>query len=139
MELSAGAAVAWDSGESLIKQHGECQRNLEVLLHDCQGPKKHVSGKKNRQIYRSQLKSRLHKQGEDLTTLAQDITKLVRKAYPSVPAETKDKFALDSFIDSLNDSDMEWAISSRLVYQPMNMRPSEILAHEYEAFRTISP
>ena len=41
------------------------------------------------EIYRSQLKSRLHKKGEDLGTLAQDITKLVRKAYPSDPAETK--------------------------------------------------
>ena len=41
------------------------------------------------EIYRSQLKSRLHKKGDYLGTLAQDITKLVRKAYPSDPAETK--------------------------------------------------
>ena len=85
------------------------------------------------EIYRSQLKSSLRKKGKDLATLAQDITKLVRKAYPSVPAETKDKFALDSFIDSLNDSDMEWAI-----YQghPKTLQQASILAHEYEAFRT---
>ena len=121
--------------------HGTAQSILSDLSPDNRKSFHHLvealtirfEPKNQNEIYRSQLKSRLRKKGEDLATLAQDITKLVRKAYPSVPAETKDKFALDSFIDSLNDSDMEWAI-----YQghPKTLQQASILAHEYEAFRT---
>ena len=85
------------------------------------------------EIYRSQLKTRLRKKGEDLASLAQDLTKLVRKAYPTASTEMKGKFAMDAFIDALNDSDLEWS-----VYQghPKTLQEASKLAHEYEAFRT---
>ena len=84
------------------------------------------------EIYQSQLKTRLRKKGEDLATLAQDLMRLVRKAYPSVSPEMKDKFAMDAFMDALNDSDLEWS-----VYQghPKSLHDASKLAHEYEAFR----
>ena len=58
--------------------------------------------------------------------------RLVRKAYPSLSPEMKDKFAMDAFMDALNDSDLEWS-----VYQghPKSLHDASKLAHEYEAFR----
>ena len=42
----------------------------------------------------------------------------------------QDRFALDAFIDALNNSDMEWAV------HPFSLQDASKVAHEYEAFRT---
>ena len=85
------------------------------------------------EIYRARLKTRIRKKDEDLGTLAQEISHLVRKAYPSVSIEMQDRFALDAFIDALNDSDMEWAVHQG---HPVSLQDASKVAHEYEAFRT---
>ena len=84
-------------------------------------------------IYRARLKTRIRKKDEDLGTLAQEISRLVRKAYPLVSIEMQDRFALDAFIDALNDSDMEWAVHQG---HPVSLQDASKVAHEYEAFRT---
>ena len=45
----------------------------------------------------------------------------------------QDRLALDAFIDSLNDSDMEWAVHQG---HPVWLQDASKVAHEYEAFRT---
>ena len=70
------------------------------------------------EIYQSQLKTRLRKKGEDLATLAQDLMRLVRKAYPVSP-EMKDKFAMDAFMDALNDSDLVMTVYQGHPKSPM--------------------
>ena len=43
----------------------------------------------------------------------------------------KDKFAMDAFMDALNDSDLEWSVYQR---HPKSLHDASKLAHEYEAF-----
>ena len=62
------------------------------------------------EVYRAQLKGRLRKRSELLTELTQDVRKLARKAYPTVPVSARDELAADAFIDALNDVEMEWFI-----------------------------
>ena len=59
------------------------------------------------EVYRAQLKTLVRKRDEDLGSLAQDIARLDRKAYPSTSLAARDKLTVDSFLDALNDSDME--------------------------------
>ena len=84
------------------------------------------------EVFRAQLKSRLRTKGESLSSLAQDIKKLVRKAYSQASPEMKDKFAKESFIDALNDQDLEWTIFQG---HPSSLPEAIRLAHEYEAFK----
>ena len=84
------------------------------------------------EIFRSKLKNRVCGQSEALTELAQDLKMLVRKAYPDTSSEMRDRFAKDSFIYSLHDPDLEWAIQQG---RPQTMQDALKLSHEYEAFR----
>ena len=79
-----------------------------------------------------QLKTLVRKKDEDLGSLAQDIARLVRKAYPSTSLAARDKLTLDGFVDALNDSDMEWAIHQG---HPTTLQDASKLAHEYGAFK----
>ena len=63
------------------------------------------------EMYRAQMKSKLRGRAEPIPELGQDIKRLVRLAYPSAPLEVGEQLARDCFIDSLNDSEMEWAFS----------------------------
>ncbi|KAK3600191.1 hypothetical protein CHS0354_029960 [Potamilus streckersoni] len=67
-----------------------------------------------------------------LTKLAQDIKHLVQLAYPTVPLQVREQLAIYYFIDSLNDSELEWS-----VFQPKSQTVVDVLqiGHECEAFR----
>ncbi len=84
------------------------------------------------EMYRAQLKNRVRKRSEQVPELAQDIQKLVRKAYPTAVADTRDRLSRDNFIDALNDGEIEWA-----VYQgkPSTLEEAAKLALEFESFR----
>lgn len=64
--------------------------------------------------------------------LAQDINRLVRRAYPQATSDLRDQIAKDCFIDSLNEHELEW-----FVYQgkPKSVDEATQLALEYEAFQ----
>ncbi len=83
------------------------------------------------ELYRSQLRNRFRKQKEDLNALSADIKRLVRKAYPRAGQETKEKLARDSFIDSLNDANMELAVHQG---HSTTLEGAVRVALEYEAF-----
>ncbi|CAC5407814.1 unnamed protein product [Mytilus coruscus] len=59
------------------------------------------------EIFRSKVKSRVREKGETLPELAQDVKRLVRFAYPTAGVELRDQLALDCFIDSLGDAEMQ--------------------------------
>ena len=62
------------------------------------------------EVFRSQLKGYTRKRSEPLTELCQTIKKLIRKAYPNAPSETREQFATDVFVDALNEGEMEWFV-----------------------------
>ena len=74
--------------------------------------------------FESQLKVRRRKRGESLRELYQDIHRLVLLAYPDSKGRLRDKLAMESFIDGLNDA--EFALKVR------NLSPQDLQS----AYRT---
>jgi hypothetical protein len=83
------------------------------------------------ELYRAQIKNRIRKKGEALTELAQDVKRLVRLAYPESPSAVREHLARDCFIDSLNDSELEWAVFQGKAY---TVEDAVRVGLEYEAF-----
>jgi len=67
-----------------------------------------------------------------LAELVQDVKRLARKTYSGLDRGLRDTLTKDTFIDSLNDGDMEW-----FVRQGNSSPPDGALqlALEYEAFQ----
>ena len=57
-----------------------------------------------------QLKTRVRKAGESLSTLADDIRRLVDRVFHDIPLESREKLARDCFIDALTDGEMRTRI-----------------------------
>lgn len=83
------------------------------------------------EIYKSQLKQRIRKRDEGLPELAQDIKRLTRMAYPSAFIDLRDTLSKDSFIEALNDAEMELFICQK---EPATIDDAVRLALKYEAF-----
>ena len=84
------------------------------------------------EIYKTQLKSRIRKKNETITELVQDVKRLVRMAYPTAPLSFRDQITKDSFIESLNDHELEWSVFQG---RPKTVEDAVQLALEYEAFQ----
>ena len=83
------------------------------------------------QLHRAQLKSRIRRENEPLPQLAHDIRRLVRDANPGVPLDIRENMAKDSFLDALNDRELELAVFQS---QPKTMQDALKTAIEIEAF-----
>ena len=83
------------------------------------------------EIYKAQLKQRIRKRDEGLPELAQDIKRLTRMAYPSAFIDLRDTLSKDSFIEALNDAEMELFICQK---EPVTIDDAVRLALKYEAF-----
>ena len=82
-------------------------------------------------VHRAELHNRVRKESEKLTELAQDIKRLVRKAYPEATTDMKVALAKDCFLDSLDDAELAWAIAQG---QPGILEEAVQLGLQYEAF-----
>ena len=65
--------------------------------------------------YESQLKTRRRLKGESLRSLYQDINRLVILAYPNQAGPIREKLAIDSFLCSLCDTDLELLVRNTQV------------------------
>ena len=83
------------------------------------------------EIYKAQLKQRRRKRDKGLPKLAQDIKRLTRMAYPSAFMDLRDTLSKDSFIEALNDAEMELFIYQK---EPTTIDNAVRLALKYEAF-----
>ena len=83
------------------------------------------------ELYKAQLKQRIRKRDEGLPELAQDIKRLTRMAYPSAFIDLRDTLSKDSFIEALNEAEMELFISQK---EPATIDDAVRLALKYEAF-----
>ena len=59
------------------------------------------------------MKQRIKKRDEPLPELAQDIKRLTRMAYRSAVLDLRDCLSKDSFIEALNDAEMELFICQK--------------------------
>ena len=83
------------------------------------------------EIYKALLKQRIRKRDEGFPELAQDIKGLTKMAYPSAFIDLKDTLSKDSFIEALNDAEMELFICQK---EPATTDDAVRLALKYEAF-----
>ena len=83
-------------------------------------------------IYQSQLQSRRRKRSESIPELIQEISRLVRKAYPAADDQTRSYMAVSSFISALGNEAQEL-----FVYQkdPKNLEEAGRAALSFETFR----
>ncbi len=84
------------------------------------------------EIFRAKLKGRVRGKTETLTELAHHIRHLTRKAYPSVGMQVREHLALESFIEALNDGELEWFVFQT---KPQSIDQAVETALEYEAFK----
>lgn len=73
-------------------------------------------------LYRTQLRERRQKALKLLSEQGQHIRRLVDTAYPTVPADVKETFAKDHFIDAIALSDMWLRIKQE---KPKNLNEAE--------------
>ena len=64
-------------------------------------------------LYRTQLRTRRRGRDESLQSLYLDISRLTALAYPGRPTEHGDAIAVDSFIDALEDDNLELRVRDR--------------------------
>ena len=83
------------------------------------------------QLHRAKLKSIIRRENEPLPQLAQEIGRLVRVANPGVPLEIRENLAKDSFLDALNDRELELSVFQS---QPKSLPDALRIALEIEAF-----
>ena len=83
------------------------------------------------ELYRVQLKERRQRATESLTELGQDIWRLINLAYQTAPADLRETFAKEHFIDALVSSDMRLRIKQA---RPTNLNMAVRHAVELEAF-----
>ena len=99
------AALTGSAAEILLEsERNMSYRELRNELKECYG----TDGCENQ--YESQLKTRRRQKGETLRSLYQDINRLVLQAYPGQSGRIRDKLAVDAFITSLNDPELELSV-----------------------------
>ncbi|KAK8389762.1 hypothetical protein O3P69_009038 [Scylla paramamosain] len=78
------------------------------------------------EVYRARLKKRTREQGETLSQLAQDV-----ESYPAAPEEIIVVVARDSFIDALDDQQLQIYVKQA---HPGDLQVALVRALEFEAF-----
>ena len=105
--------VLWDSGP----EHTNSLSKLVELLTARFGATRQSDK------HRMELKLRRRKSGETLTSLHQDIRRLMALAYPSVQVECRESLATDYFIDALADPDLALKVRERV---PANIEALQV-------------
>ena len=84
------------------------------------------------EVYQSQLHSRRRKRKESIPELVQDISRLVRKAYPAADEQTGSYTAVSSFITALGNEAQELFVYQK---EPKNLDEAGRAALSFETFR----
>ena len=101
--LKGNAAQVLLGGEEVSFSY----RTLRDELQKCFGVEGHTAQ------FRTMLRVRRRQHGESLRALYQDICKLLMLAYPGPSSELKDQLAVEAFVDSLEDEDLERRVKDR--------------------------
>ena len=78
--------------------------------------------------FRLELKSRRRK--PHIQSLAQEVERLVHRAYPRAPADLRETLSLDSFIDALDDPPLQCRLRER---EPVTLNEAVVTALRLEA------
>ena len=112
----------WTEGQMLdllwVNLTGEALRYTESLTpeqtatyHDlCQALDNRFGDQHLSEVFKSELRSRRRKSKESLPALAQDISRLVQRAYPDVGRPGVDELAIEKFREALTDHEQRVAV-----------------------------
>ncbi|GBM41570.1 hypothetical protein AVEN_100602-1 [Araneus ventricosus] len=87
------------------------------------------------QFYRTELKTRRQKPGENLQELAADVERLMSLAYTECPLDVRESLAAQYFVDTIRDEDTRHL--TRLM-DAKDLKSSLAYIMKYEAARTVS-
>ena len=113
--------VLWDSGPENTNSLPKLVKLLTTRFGATQQCDKH----------RMELKLRKRKAGETLSSLHQDIRRLMALAYPTVQVECRESLSTDYFIDALGDPDFALKVRERV---PANLDEALQVALRLEAW-----
>jgi len=91
---------------------------------------KRYGNSQQQEKFRPELKSRRRKPDEDIQSLAQEVERLVHRAYPRAPADLRETLSLDSFIDALDDPPLQCRLRER---EPVTLNEAVATALRLEA------
>ena len=80
--------------------------------------------------FKLERKSRRRKPDEDIQSLAQEVERLVPRAYPRAPADLRETLSLDSFLDALDDPSLQCQLRER---EPVTLNEAVATALRLEA------
>ena len=83
-------------------------------------------------IYQTQLSSRRRKRNETIPELLQEISRLVRKAYPAADEQTRSYMAVSSFISALGNEAQELFVYQK---EPQSLDEAGKAALSFETFQ----
>ena len=83
-------------------------------------------------IHQTQLRNRKHKRNETIPELLQEISRLVRKAYPAADEQTRSYMAVSSFISALGNEAQELFVYQK---EPANLDEAGKAALSFETFQ----
>ena len=85
------------------------------------------------QAYKIEFRSRHRHKGENFMKFAQDLKRLVTRAYPNMPSVAHDQFVLDQFITGLSSIELRKHVQFG---HPTDLNQAMSLAIEFEAFNS---
>ena len=133
----------WDNEQKaqqlIISLDGEAMKILGQLTSEVKDDYVKLVAEMNRRYdpkerasaYKIKFRGRIRNKQENLMIYAQDLKRLVSRAYPDIPHTSHDHFVLDQFITGLNTIDMRRHVQFG---HPKNMDEAISLAIEFEAF-----
>ena len=119
--VAEAGQVLWDSSQETTNT---LSKLIDVLTN-------RFGGAKQTDKYRMELRLRRRKAGESLSSLHQDIRRLMALAHPALPHESRETIASDYFIDSLNDVDFALKVRERV---PATLDDALSIALQLEAW-----
>ena len=104
------ASLIKEAGQTLWDSSSEETNSFTKLT---QLLKNRFGGSKQTDKFRMELRLRQRKTGESLSSLHQDIRRLMALAHPDVASSSREVIACDYYIDSLNDPDLALKVRER--------------------------
>jgi len=105
------ASLTGDAGQVLWDTDAAAADTVEKLTTLLRN---RYSGTRQSDKHRIELRIRRRRPGESLSSLHQDVRRLMALAHPSLPQEARETIACDHYIDALDDADFALKVRERV-------------------------
>lgn len=117
-----GRINGWTDGQKLdflwVSLTGDALTYVENLAPEraasyyelCEALEERFGDSRLAEVFKSELRSRRRKEGESLPALAQDVSRLVQRAYPEIGRQGMEELAIEKFREALPDHEQRMAV-----------------------------